>query len=210
MKCERCGKPHDGSFGSGRFCSRECANSRGPRSDDFKQKVREKLVGRTGWRKGILSAPRAKIKCKTCGVEFIAKEKEHRQYCSQECWLTSKEVGGYREGSGRSKCGYYKGIYCGSSWELAWLIYAIDHNINFKRFKGVLEGNGIKYIPDFIVENTIIEIKGYEKAETVDKKTALAESFGYNVKVLRKPQLKPMFDYVKNNYEYKQLWDLYD
>lgn len=26
--CEKCGKEHDGSFGSGRFCSRACANSR--------------------------------------------------------------------------------------------------------------------------------------------------------------------------------------
>lgn len=26
MKCEQCGKEHDGSFGSGRFCSRSCSN----------------------------------------------------------------------------------------------------------------------------------------------------------------------------------------
>lgn len=25
--CERCGKDHEGTFGSGRFCSRSCANS---------------------------------------------------------------------------------------------------------------------------------------------------------------------------------------
>ena len=28
MKCERCGKDHDGLYGSGRFCSRSCANAR--------------------------------------------------------------------------------------------------------------------------------------------------------------------------------------
>lgn len=28
MICEKCGKEHDGSFGSGRFCCRACANSR--------------------------------------------------------------------------------------------------------------------------------------------------------------------------------------
>lgn len=28
MICEHCGKEHDGSFGSGRFCCRSCANSR--------------------------------------------------------------------------------------------------------------------------------------------------------------------------------------
>ena len=27
MKCEYCGKEHDGSFGSGRFCSASCASS---------------------------------------------------------------------------------------------------------------------------------------------------------------------------------------
>lgn len=27
-------------------------------------------------------------------------------------------IGGYRKGSGRSKHGYYKGIYCGSTYEL--------------------------------------------------------------------------------------------
>jgi len=28
MKCEKCEKDHDGKFGSGRFCSRSCANSK--------------------------------------------------------------------------------------------------------------------------------------------------------------------------------------
>ena len=27
MKCENCGKEHNGSYGSGRFCSKECAKS---------------------------------------------------------------------------------------------------------------------------------------------------------------------------------------
>ena len=39
-QCPKCGAAHTKS---GTFCSRPCANSRGPRTDDFKQKVREKL-----------------------------------------------------------------------------------------------------------------------------------------------------------------------
>ena len=27
MKCEKCNKEHDGSYGSGRFCSSECSHS---------------------------------------------------------------------------------------------------------------------------------------------------------------------------------------
>lgn len=42
MICERCGKEHDGSFGSGRFCSKACANKRA-HSDEWKEKVRESL-----------------------------------------------------------------------------------------------------------------------------------------------------------------------
>lgn len=38
--CERCGSEHDGSFGSGRFCSRSCANSR-KHSDETKRKIKE-------------------------------------------------------------------------------------------------------------------------------------------------------------------------
>lgn len=46
MNCKACGKDHDGSFGSGNFCSRSCSNSRGPRTDDFKKRVSEKLRGK--------------------------------------------------------------------------------------------------------------------------------------------------------------------
>ena len=38
MICEKCGKEHDGTFGSGRFCSRSCANSR-IRTEEIREKV---------------------------------------------------------------------------------------------------------------------------------------------------------------------------
>jgi hypothetical protein len=119
--------------------------------------------------------------------------------------------GGYREGSGRSKSGYYNGIYCGSTYELCWVIYNLDHNIPFTRFNGYLEKDGLKYYPDFLIDNTIIEIKGYENAELVNKKTALAESFGYSVIVLRKEQLENEFRYVSTTYSsnFKTLYDGY-
>ena len=120
--------------------------------------------------------------------------------------------GGYRQGSGRSKSGYYKGIFCGSTYELCWVIYSIDHQILFKRFSGFLENCGVKYYPDFLLAdgNTIIETKGYELQESVDKKTKVAESFGYVVKVLRKDDLQFAFDYVINTYGTKKFYDLYD
>lgn len=38
MKCNRCNDEHDGSFGSGKFCSRSCANSR-PMTEERQAKI---------------------------------------------------------------------------------------------------------------------------------------------------------------------------
>lgn len=121
-------------------------------------------------------------------------------------------LGGYREGSGRSKSGYYKGIYCGSTYELCWAIYSLENNIDFTRFPGLLEKDGLKYFPDFLLadKKTIIELKGYEKEESVIRKTRLAEELGYVVEVLRKDDLKYAFDYVTEKYKTKKYYELYD
>jgi len=121
-------------------------------------------------------------------------------------------MGGYRRGSGRSKSGYYKGIYCGSTYELCWVIHSLDHGIRFTRFPGCVIKDNIKYFPDFLLDDgrTIIETKGYEKQSSVDIKTAVAESFGYTVKVLRKNDLQYAFNYVFNTYNTKQYHTLYD
>ena len=121
-------------------------------------------------------------------------------------------MGGYRKGSGRSKSGYYKGIYCGSTYELCWVIYNLDYNIPFSRFPGKLEKDGIVYYPDFLLSDnkTIVETKGYEKQISVDRKTQVAESFGYTVKVLRKDDLQYAFNYVEKTYGTKKFYSLYD
>lgn len=125
-----------------------------------------------------------------------------------------KPVGGAREGSGRSKSGYYKGIYCGSTYELCWVIHALDHGIAFKRFEGSLKKDRITYVPDFLLDDntTIIELKGYERDDQVQKKTEVAESFGYTVRVLRKEDLTFAFDHVKEKYGVSAInsYTLYD
>lgn len=109
-----------------------------------------------------------------------------------------KPAGGVREGSGRAKTGYYKGVYCGSTYELCWVVYALDHNIGFSRFPETLKHNGVTYVPDFLLDDgtTIIELKGYEREGAVAKKTAVAEHHGYTVKVLRKEDLTFAFEHI--------------
>lgn len=50
MKCEKCEKEHDGSFGSGRFCSISCANRNIP-TDECKLKISKKLTGKPSIKK---------------------------------------------------------------------------------------------------------------------------------------------------------------
>lgn len=119
--------------------------------------------------------------------------------------------GGFRPGSGRAKSGYYKGIYCGSTYELAWVIYQLDHGREFSRFEGCLEYDGKKYFPDFIQDGVIIEIKGYESQDLVDVKNNIAKQNGYEIIVLRKENLIHVFDWVKDKYtsDFKTLYDGY-
>lgn len=48
--CEKCGKIHDGKFGSGRFCSLSCSNSRVP-SKEHREKTSATLTGKKATKK---------------------------------------------------------------------------------------------------------------------------------------------------------------
>lgn len=61
--CPKCKDHHNKN---GKFCSRTCANSRGPRSEDFKQKVRAKLIGRISPLKGRELVSRIEKSCYYC------------------------------------------------------------------------------------------------------------------------------------------------
>lgn len=81
------------------------------------------------------------------------------------------------------------------------------------RFEKTLLGkSGRKYIPDFLLdEHTIVEIKGYEKEESVAAKTAIAEEYGFKVIVLRKHDLAKEFEWVSRVHKKKSnLESMYD
>ena len=156
--------------------------------------------------------------CLLCKTQFLVYPSEsHRRYCSKKCASDDSasyrhNMGGYREGSGRRKSGYYKGLYCQSTYELCWAIYSLDHGVQFSRFPFMLESDTVKYFPDFLLADgkTIVELKGYEHTDAVARKTELAESLGYCVTVLRKDDLKIHFQYVKDTYGTSDFYTLYD
>lgn len=70
--CPKCNSSHEKH---GIFCSRKCANSRGPRSEEFKTKVKEKLL-----------KPRIESICPECGKCFTQKKASNSQiFCNRTC-----------------------------------------------------------------------------------------------------------------------------
>lgn len=85
-------------------------------------------------------------------------------------WKTNKRIGGYRKNAGRGKRGYYKGLYCMSSWELAWVVYQLEHGKAVQqcteRFEYEMNGEIHHYTPDFKIDETYFEIKNWHRPDT--------------------------------------------
>lgn len=205
MNCEKCNKEHDGKYGSGRFCSRKCANSR-IRSEE----TRKKIALNTTYH----FVERVLFKCAHCKKEVIFKKsylKLKKTGCCSKCFRLSKEYkkalkkgcssnGGYRVGSGNGLRGIYQGFWCDSSWELAFVIYNIDHQISFERNNKpyVYEFEGRRrYYPDFIIDDVFYEIKGYHFPEATKAKL---KYFPHKIVLIGKKEIKPYLEYVEQKY----------
>ena len=227
--CKKCGKVMLEKYGSGLFCSRSCANSR-ERSDELKQRVSDTLktfakangpdyYRRANGSYNAIAHERSLQKylsnpsyCKVCN-NVIPYKYRRRKTCSEDCyseWI--KTTGGLRRGSGTGKHGWYKGYYCDSSYELAYVIYNLDHNIQFERNKKYytyldINSKVHKYYPDFIENNILVEIKGYW-TENVQRKIDAVDDLP--IKLLMKKDIQYMIDYVKLTYNCTDITILYD
>lgn len=127
----------------------------------------------------------------------------------------ARNAGGYDVGKfgGTGKRGYYKGFYCMSTWELAWVVYQLEHGKKVEQckehFEYVMNEEVHYYTPDFIMDGVYYEIKNWHRPDTdfkigqfpKDKKIVLIEG---------KEQNKTYLDYAKNKYGenfYKVLYE---
>jgi hypothetical protein len=83
MICNRCNKEHDGSFGSGKFCSRSCgtkfSNSKRILSDDTKRKISESTKSTVEKFKDQIVGDYTKIylcTCKFSGVKWYSNKRK--------------------------------------------------------------------------------------------------------------------------------------
>ena len=149
--------------------------------------------------------------CPICKIEFSTTK---NTFCSRKCSATfnmSKQevrnkisrsitgkTGGWRNFGGNGMKGNYQGYLYQSSWELAWLIYHIDHKIKFRRcdefFEYEFASKKSKYYPDFFLEedNCYVEIKGFMSARTKAKLAVVP-----NVKLLQHKEMKQILSYAK-------------
>jgi hypothetical protein len=108
--------------------------------------------------------------------------------------------GGYRRGGGRGKHGWYKGFWCDSSWELAFVIYHLHHQIPFerntKKFPYLVDGEIKMWIPDYKTADGFVEVKGY----MTDLVVAKMKSFPHPLRLLGKDEMIPILEFVIGEY----------
>lgn len=223
--CERCGKIVEQPFGSGRYCSRTCANIR-IKSEETKEKVRKAVLKAIKPKQDLRESIYYKNPnhCKCCG-KILKYSKRHHFFCSDKCenlirseWAKKRHLGGITKGHGSGIAGKYKGIRCDSKYELAYLVYCLENNIKIKRnkksFKYLSYDAKIhNYYPDFYLENskTYVELKGYYQSNTPYKVKAMQEQ-NINFKILYWDDIKYCLDFIRQkfNIAYETLEKLYD
>jgi hypothetical protein len=217
--CLKCNKTFDAysKWGTKSFCSKACANSRGPRSIEFKNRMKELYTGVKKDKNTIKKVIQTKIqrgiikqKITLCAVCGLVNPKPKLKTCSRDCFkrlATRNALFQDKHGGGRK--GKYKGFTCDSTYELAFLIWHLDHNIHIKRSTNVYsyeyKGKISKYIPDFIIGSDEYEIKGY----MCNRAKAKLEQ-NTHIKLVDKIKIKPYIQWVKEKYKVKNVDELYE
>lgn len=219
-RCEHCNTQLSFEKRHNKFCNVSCSakynnarrNQNGWRhSEDTKEKLRAHAINNPS---GIVALkigngkPACHITktCPTCNNNFVSRKSQNKVFCSKTCI----KKGGIRSGSGRAKTGWYNGIYCGSTYELAFLIWNLDHNIKISRctksFEYEYDGKTRRYYPDFEIEDQIFEIKG--KLSDID----LVKIKAANAVLINAEKIKMYIDYVckKYNVPKTKIYTLYE
>lgn len=228
-RCECCGKIMIEKFGSGRFCSRSCANSR-KLAEEQRAERRANLMNNPNlklFRKSseideeeaerynqIRRLGKLKIKnnyelnprkCIICG-STIDYQHRNNKTCCKECRNRLNLLNNADRNFYNSKKGKFDGILFDSTYELAFYIYCKDNNIQCIRntevcFPYIYEDKTHYYYPDFYIPqiNTYIELKGRKK-DIDEIKIRSAIEHGAQIKLLKEDDLHEVFNFIKNKY----------
>lgn len=202
------------------FCNRSCSTKYNNKNRTVvftkEGKEKQRLAGAMNVNNFKKRTP-AKIYnviCQICSNSFETNA-QGRTYktCSIECRGKLRSKHSARENNTYGKSGYYQGIYCASSWELAFLIYHKDLGKSIIRcpltFTYYIDNIAHTYFPDFIMDNIIYEIKGLDRGDVEIKTQSVIDS-GYKIQVIRKKEISPIIKEIKEKYKIKDITKLYD
>lgn len=234
--CKNCGKIFIGKYSkncSGEFCCLKCSKIYVANLNKTEKREKIRLGLKKYYDKLIDFIPKCQSKfkpiykkCIICGKEFKT-TKAKIKTCSHSCasklaYKVSKEKyknwkfirGGFREKSSRGKQGWYKNIFCNSQWELAFVIYCLDHNIKIERNKEnfiyFYKNKQHLFYPDFVVNGKLVEIKNYWREINDIKINAVKQI--KDIDILYTEDLKYVFDYILNKYgkDKRHIYELYE
>lgn len=189
----------------------ECCDGTGPRRLTYPKKFTKEQFSELSKKRWLDPIYRNKVidTLKKTSTKTKSKEIEDERRKKLSEHAKKNNYGGYIKGSGRGKSGWYKGYWCDSSWELAWVIYNLDRDIKFDRnhvkFEYVWNNEKHNYIPDFKIDDEYIEIKGYYTKQFEAK----VAQFPYDLKVYAKNEMIPILKYVVEKYS-KKFIELYE
>ena len=108
-----------------------------------------------------------------------------------------------KKGAGRGIKGYYKGLYCMSTWELAWVVYQLEHDEKVEqckeRFPYIMDYKQHFYTPDFIINGIYYEIKNWHRPDT-DYKISQFPKDKTLILIEGKKQNKMYLEYCEEKY----------
>lgn len=206
-------------------CSESCAHNR-KFSEETRHRISESLRGKSiGGGHRIVDSSTITCVCEECGNNFQAYKTitahkrfskqgqmfSHR-FCSNECLneyktsICSKvakercakgEFGGKNnETYKKHKHGWYHGLYCGSSWELAFVLWKEHNGFTVKRSELVLpyeyNGKTYHYYPDYEVDGVVYEVKGFE-----DYKAKIKHKTYPWIEYYNRDRMKPIIEEVR-------------
>lgn len=116
--CEKCGKVMTEKFGSGRFCSRSCANSR-EHSEETKQKIKYSITKYID----VHGTANIKSKCQICGIPINSNRKSN---LCKACKNEIDNVGKYKED-------YVVCPYCNLKFKLLNLTHLRTHGVTIEK-----------------------------------------------------------------------------
>lgn len=242
-RCKNCGavftksvRKRDLKRGVGiSFCSRSCANRR-VHSAETRSKIgaASRITGRERVTENIAAYYTHPKHCLVCDrvLPYVKRQystccREHaRKLCGRLLHERAKsgaysKLGGNRDRGGRSKSGYYNGVFMASTFELAYYIYmtSTGHAVDRckEKFSYTLEdGTSRSYYPDFVLDGTtIVEVKGYMSPIVLRKADAVISS-GRKFQLVTYEDLVPAMCYLDTTFGChhsrgaNDYWKLYD